>query len=144
VLSLGLLAGGGVQASAIPSSFRSSDAGNAPADNLFFLFFTNSQEVCKVKGMAIFYATNQGAPSLAHPSGGNLCIVLRTLRARETIPSHFRIPSSGHLEPIFTRKILNVGFATPAVVLPQIDSIWPKSGREFWEVIISRTLTTDL
>ncbi len=28
------------------------------------------------------------------------------LRARETITSHFRIPSSGHLGPIFTRTIL--------------------------------------
>jgi len=63
------------------------------------------------------------------------------LRARETITSHFRIPSSGHLEPTFTHKILNVGFATPAVLLPQIDSILPKSGREFLEVIISRALT---
>ncbi len=63
------------------------------------------------------------------------------VRARETITSHFRIPSSGHLEPFFTRTILNVGFATPAVLLPQIDSIWPKSGREFLEVIISRALS---
>ncbi len=62
------------------------------------------------------------------------------LRVRETITSHFRIPSSSHLEPIFTRKILNVGFATPAVLLPQIDSIWAKSGREFLEVILSRAL----
>ncbi len=62
------------------------------------------------------------------------------LRARETITSHFRIPSSAHLEPIFTRKILNVGFATPAVLLPQIDSRWPKSGSEFLKVIISRAL----
>ena len=38
------------------------------------------------------------------------------------------------------RKILNVGFATPADLLPQVDSIWPKSWREFWEVIISRIL----
>ena len=53
------------------------------------------------------------------------------LRARERIPSHFRIPSSGHLGPIFPRKILNVAFATPAVSLTQLDSIWPKSGREF-------------
>jgi len=45
------------------------------------------------------------------------------LRACETITPHFRLPSSGHLEPIFTRKILNVGFATPAVLLPQIGSI---------------------
>jgi hypothetical protein len=55
----------------------------------------------------------------------------KSLRARETITSHFRIPSSRHLEPIFTRTILNVGFATPAAWLLQIDSIWPKSGREF-------------
>jgi hypothetical protein len=33
-----------------------------------------------------------------------------------------------------------VGFATPAVLLLQIGSIWPKSGREFWEVILSRAL----
>ena len=63
------------------------------------------------------------------------------LRARERITSHFRIPSSSHLEPIFTRKILNVAFATPAVLLPQIDSIWPKSGREFLEGILSRALS---
>jgi hypothetical protein len=31
------------------------------------------------------------------------------LRARATITSHFRIPSSCHLGPIFTRTILNVG-----------------------------------
>jgi hypothetical protein len=29
-----------------------------------------------------------------------------------------------------------------AVVLPQIGPICPKFGREFWEVIISRTLST--
>ena len=63
------------------------------------------------------------------------------LRARERITSHFRIPSSGHLEPIFTRKILNVGFATPAVLLRQIGSRWPKSGREFLAVILSRALS---
>ena len=63
-------------------------------------------------------------------------------RARETITPHFRIPSSGHLEPIFTRKILKLGFATSAVVLLQIDSIWPESGLEFWEVIVSLTLST--
>jgi len=62
------------------------------------------------------------------------------LRAREKITPHFRLLSSGHLEPIFTRKILNVGFATPAVFLPQIGSRWPKSGLEFWKVILSRTL----
>ena len=61
-----------------------------------------------------------------------------SLRARERITSHFRIPSSSQIEPIFTHTILNVGFATPAVVLPQIDSIWHKSGREFLEGIISR------
>jgi hypothetical protein len=33
--------------------------------------------------------------------------------------------------PIFIRKILNVDFATPAVLLIQIDPIWTKSGREF-------------
>jgi len=33
-----------------------------------------------------------------------------------------------------------VGFATPAVVLIQIDPICPKSGREFLEGIISRAL----
>ena len=55
--------------------------------------------------------------------------------ARSSVPSHstlgfakqylpnFRIPSSGQLGPIFTRTIRNVGFATPAVVLPQMDSI---------------------
>jgi len=45
------------------------------------------------------------------------------LRAREIITPHFCSPSSGHLEPIFTHKILNVGFATPAVLFPQIGSI---------------------
>ena len=39
------------------------------------------------------------------------------LRARETILSHFRIPSSSHLEPICL-----------------------KSGREFLEIIISQVL----
>ena len=33
------------------------------------------------------------------------------------------IPFSGHLGPSFSRKILNVGPATPAVLLPQIDPI---------------------
>ena len=70
-------------------------------------------------------------------------MVSQVLRARERITSHFRIPSLSHLEPIFTRKILNVGFATPAVLLPQIDSIWLKSGREFLEVILSRALRMD-
>jgi hypothetical protein len=28
-----------------------------------------------------------------------------------------------------------------AVVLPQVDPSCPKSGREFWEVIISQTLS---
>gem|GEM_PF-6480083 len=37
------------------------------------------------------------------------------LRARETITTHFRIPSLGHLGPIFTHKILSVGLDTPAV-----------------------------
>ena len=45
------------------------------------------------------------------------------LRARETIPSNFRLPSSGQLGPIFTRTILNVDPAMPPVVLPQIDPI---------------------
>ena len=62
------------------------------------------------------------------------------LRARQTIPSHFPILASGQLGPIFTLIILNVGHATPPVVLPQIDPIRPKSGREFWEGIVSRTL----
>ena len=61
-------------------------------------------------------------------------------RARQTIPSHFHIPSSGQLGPIFTRTILNVGHATPPVVFPQIDTIRPKSGYEFWEGIVSRGL----
>ena len=43
-------------------------------------------------------------------------------RDREAIPSHFRISSSGQLEPIFPRPILNVGHATPPVGLPQIGS----------------------
>ncbi len=63
------------------------------------------------------------------------------LRARAKITSHFRIPSSCHLGPIFTRTILNVGFATPAVVLPQIAPIWHKAGSEFLEVIFARTLS---
>ncbi len=63
------------------------------------------------------------------------------LRVRETITSHFLIPPSGHLEPLFIRTILNVGPSTLAVVLPQIDPICPKSGRELWEVIVSRTLS---
>jgi len=46
----------------------------------------------------------------------------------------------GHLGPIFTRKILSVGLTTPAVLFPQIDPICPKLVREFWEVIVSRTL----
>jgi len=62
------------------------------------------------------------------------------IRARVIILSHFRIPSSSHLEPIFTHTILNVGFATPAVVLTQIDSICLKSGRQFLKVIVSQTL----
>jgi hypothetical protein len=46
------------------------------------------------------------------------------------------MPSSSQLEPIFTRKTLNVGFATPAFLLLQINPICLKSGREFREVII--------
>jgi len=65
-----------------------------------------------------------------------------TVRARETITSHFRIPPSGHLGPFFTRTILNVGVATLAGVFPQINPICPKSGREFQEGIVSRTLST--
>jgi hypothetical protein len=45
------------------------------------------------------------------------------LRAREIITSPFRIPPSGHLGSIFTRKILSVGLATPVVLLPQIAPI---------------------
>lgn len=37
---------------------------------------------------------------------------------------------------MFTRTILNVGHAPLPVVLPQIDPIWPKSGREFQEGIV--------
>jgi len=56
------------------------------------------------------------------------CMILlgvrdRGFRARKTITSHFRIPSSGQLGPIFTRTILNVNHATSPVVLPQIDPI---------------------
>jgi len=62
------------------------------------------------------------------------------LRARAKITSHFRISSSGHLRPIFTHTILNVGLPTLAVVLPQVDPICPKSEREFCEVIFARAL----
>jgi len=68
------------------------------------------------------------------------CLSNPPLRARARTPSHFRIPSSGHLGPIFSRTILNVGLATSAVVLTQIDPICHKSGREFWGVIVSRAL----
>ena len=64
------------------------------------------------------------------------------LRACEIITSHFRIPSSGQVRPIFTRAILNVALATPAVGLPQIDPTWPKSWREFWGVIVLRALSS--
>ena len=63
------------------------------------------------------------------------------LRVRETGISYFRIPPSGQLGPIFTRTILSVGFATPAVMLPQVDPIWPKFWREFWDVLVARTLS---
>jgi hypothetical protein len=63
------------------------------------------------------------------------------LRARETITSYFRIPSSGHLGPIFIRNILNVGLAMLAVLFPQIRPICHKSGYEFWEIIVSRALS---
>ena len=69
---------------------------------------------------------------------------LLALRAREIITSHFRIPPSGQLGPIFTPTILSVGLATPAVVLHQSDPTWPKFWREFWEVIVSRTLRAGL
>jgi hypothetical protein len=45
------------------------------------------------------------------------------VRARETITSHFRIPPSGHLGPIFSRKILSVDLSTSAVLLHQRDPI---------------------
>ncbi len=70
--------------------------------------------------------------------------MLVLLRARETITSHFRIPPSGQLGPIFTRTILGVGLATPAVALHQSDPTCPKSGREFWEGIVPRTLNDDV
>jgi hypothetical protein len=60
------------------------------------------------------------------------------LRARAKITSNFRIPSSGHLGPIFTHTIFNVDHATLPVMLPQIDPICHKSEREFWEVIFAR------
>ena len=53
-------------------------------------------------------------------------------KASRKIPSHFRIPPLGHLGPLFTRTILNVDLATLAVMLPQIDTICLRSGREFW------------
>jgi len=43
------------------------------------------------------------------------------LRARAKIPFCFCIPSSGQVGPIFTRTIINVFLAMPAIVLPQID-----------------------
>ncbi len=67
--------------------------------------------------------------------------VLRDLRARAKITSHFRISSSGHLRPIFTHTILNVGVPALAVVLLQVDQICPKSEREFCEGIFARTLS---
>ena len=52
------------------------------------------------------------------------------LRAHETITSHFRIPSFGHLEPIFTRKILNVGFGYASGFAPtdrpNLTQIWAR------------------
>ena len=61
--------------------------------------------------------------------------VLRNLghdvfRAREIITSYFRIPSSGHLGPIFTRTILSVGFGyacgcAPAD-RPNLPQIWAR------------------
>ena len=63
-----------------------------------------------------------------------------SLRVRAKITTHFHISYSGHLRPIFTRTILNVGLSTLAVVFLQIDPIWPKSEREFCEVIFARTL----
>ncbi len=60
--------------------------------------------------------------------------------SRGTITSHFRIPPAGHLGPLFARTNLNVGMPTLAGVLPQTGPICPKCEREFWRVIISRTL----
>jgi hypothetical protein len=37
------------------------------------------------------------------------CVNGLVLRARAKIPSHFRIPSSGHLCPILNRRILEIG-----------------------------------
>ena len=45
------------------------------------------------------------------------------LRVREEIALHFRIPSSGHRQPILTRKILDRGPAMTAVLFLRIDQI---------------------
>ncbi len=62
--------------------------------------------------------------------------------------SHFSIPSpacqsctagrSGHISPCFNHKNLDVALATPAVLLNQLDKIWPKSGRYIWYIGIFR------
>ncbi len=51
------------------------------------------------------------------------------LRAREKITLHSCISFSGHLCPIFIRRILNVALAMFAVQLNQIDQICPKPER---------------
>jgi len=57
-------------------------------------------------------------------------MVSQVLRARERIPSHFRLPSLSHLEPIFTRKILNVGFGYACGFAPSdrlnLAKIWAR------------------
>ncbi len=61
----------------------------------------------------------------------------RVFRVREIITSRCRISPSGQLGLVFTRTILSVGLAILAVVLPLIDPIFPKSGRECCEGLVS-------
>ncbi len=52
------------------------------------------------------------------------------LRTQEKITCRSRISFSGYLWPLFTRSILAVAQATPAVLLDQIDQISPKTERD--------------
>jgi len=65
-----------------------------------------------------------------------------TLRTIAKITSHFGIPSLGYLRQPLNREILNVAKATPAVSLNPVSRIYPKSKRQFCEVILAKPLRT--
>ena len=62
------------------------------------------------------------------------------LRAREKITSHFRIPSSGCLWPIFDREILERALLFLRFRSLRCDQIQPKSGRQNVNLFLRKPL----